>query len=130
MTLRDSLVAALEAENEVLRGRVADLEEALGMRMDVPVEFGLTPHEARLFGFLLKVERASKARLMSALYFERIDAEPELKIIDVYVCKLRKKLKPYDIEISTLWGQGYYITPAAKARAREILAAAASKAGE
>lgn len=128
MTLRDSLVAALEAENDVLRGRVAELEEALGMRMEVPVEFGLSPSEARLFGFLLKVERANKARLMSALYFQRIDAEPEIKIIDVYVCKLRKKLQPYGIEVSTLWGQGYYLTPAAKARAREILAAALSKA--
>ena len=48
--------------------------------------------------------------------------EPELKIIDVFVCKLRKKLaqatggKPY---IETVWGRGYVLRdpapmPAAK----------------
>ena len=38
--------------------------------------------------------------------------EPELKIIDVFVCKLRKKLsaasndEPY---IHTVWGRGYVL---------------------
>ena len=38
--------------------------------------------------------------------------EPELKIIDVYICKLRKKLaevsrgKDY---IETVWGRGYML---------------------
>lgn len=33
--------------------------------------------------------------------------EPELKIIDVFICKLRKKLPPDLIE--TVWGRGYLI---------------------
>jgi two-component system cell cycle response regulator CtrA len=45
--------------------------------------------------------------------------EPELKIIDVYICKVRKKLadvsggKNY---IETIWGRGYYLLDPAKAK--------------
>lgn len=35
--------------------------------------------------------------------------EPEMKIIDVFICKLRRKLQQYGAEnlISTVWGRGY-----------------------
>ena len=36
--------------------------------------------------------------------------EPELKIIDVFICKLRKKLSEalgYACPIETVWGRGY-----------------------
>ncbi|MBU6497164.1 MAG: response regulator transcription factor [Rhodospirillales bacterium] len=37
--------------------------------------------------------------------------EPEMKIIDVFICKLRKKLKTANVEniIGTVWGRGYTI---------------------
>ena len=38
--------------------------------------------------------------------------EPELKIIDVFVCKLRKKLAKAcedEIYIHTVWGRGYVL---------------------
>jgi len=37
--------------------------------------------------------------------------EPELKIIDVFICKLRKKLKAAadDHCIETVWGRGYVL---------------------
>ena len=38
--------------------------------------------------------------------------EPELKIIDVFVCKLRKKLAAAtggDTYIETVWGRGYVL---------------------
>jgi two-component system cell cycle response regulator CtrA len=37
--------------------------------------------------------------------------EPELKIIDVFICKLRKKLKSVakDHHIETVWGRGYVL---------------------
>ena len=44
--------------------------------------------------------------------------EPELKIIDVFICKLRKKLlaanggQPY---IETVWGRGYVFRDSADA---------------
>lgn len=33
--------------------------------------------------------------------------EPELKIIDVFICKLRKKLAASDARLDTIWGRGY-----------------------
>jgi len=47
--------------------------------------------------------------------------EPEMKIIDVFICKLRKKLanasggKDY---IETVWGRGYVMREPAEAEAR------------
>ncbi|MBE8219953.1 MAG: response regulator transcription factor [Alphaproteobacteria bacterium] len=44
--------------------------------------------------------------------------EPEIKIIDVFVCNLRKKIKGSGINdpiIETLWGRGYRIHPAVAA---------------
>jgi two-component system cell cycle response regulator CtrA len=37
--------------------------------------------------------------------------EPELKIIDVFICKLRKKLQAAagDHFIETVWGRGYVL---------------------
>jgi two-component system cell cycle response regulator CtrA len=46
--------------------------------------------------------------------------EPELKIIDVFICKLRKKLRDAtggDHFIETVWGRGYIIRDAEKAPA-------------
>ena len=43
--------------------------------------------------------------------------EPELKIIDVFICKLRKKLTAAGARpdfISTVWGRGYSIAPDAR----------------
>jgi hypothetical protein len=36
---------------------------------------------------------------------------------------MRKKLKPYGIEIETFWGVGYAMSEACKMRARQLMAA-------
>ncbi len=58
--------------------------------------------------------------------------EPELKIIDVFVCKLRKKLanaSPDGLNyIETVWGRGYVLRNTAEDTARKNQAAAASAA--
>ncbi|CAI3944063.1 DNA-binding response regulator [Commensalibacter papalotli (ex Botero et al. 2024)] len=50
----------------------------------------------------------SKITILNYLYPEGVD-EPDMKIIDVFVCKLRKKLQNAGAGdlISTMWGQGY-----------------------
>ncbi|MEM7602860.1 MAG: response regulator transcription factor, partial [Verrucomicrobiota bacterium] len=35
--------------------------------------------------------------------------EPELKIIDVFICKLRRKLQDAGQMIETVWGRGYVL---------------------
>lgn len=99
----------LEELVETQRERIRQLEELLvpdGTR--VPKEWGLTTKEARVFSHLTTRELATKQTIMQALYFDlHSDEEPQVKIVDVFVCKLRKKLKPYDVQIETFWGQGY-----------------------
>lgn len=52
----------------------------------------------------------TKERLFMELY-NGID-EPEIKIIDVFICKLRKKLNTSGNMIETVWGRGYQASPA------------------
>jgi two-component system cell cycle response regulator CtrA len=53
--------------------------------------------------------------------------EPELKIVDVFICKLRKKLAQAtcgEHYIETVWGRGYVLRePEATAGAMEAAAA-------
>lgn len=53
----------------------------------------------------------TKAALMSAYMAGReADDEPELKLIDVMICHLRRKLAGTGIEIVTAWGVGWSIS--------------------
>lgn len=108
----------VEAENDVLRERIAILEEQLGARLPAPVCFGLSGSEARVFGHLYTREMATKNSIMAILYQSMGRDEAEPKIVDVFVCKLRKKLKPFGVAIETVWGNGYAMPAAAKARAK------------
>jgi len=51
----------------------------------------------------------SKEQLSAALYSLLPGDEPEIKIIEVFVCKIRKKVAPLGFEIETVWGRGYRI---------------------
>ncbi|WP_448031522.1 helix-turn-helix domain-containing protein [Bradyrhizobium liaoningense] len=120
-TLRDDLVQRLEHENDELRERIRVLEELVGIRIDVPLVFGLTAHEAVLFGLLLRRDLVTKEMAMVGLYGDRPDLDPEIKIVDVYVCKARKKLKRFGVEIETVWGRGYRLSAESKAIAQGFL---------
>lgn len=74
----------------------------------------LTRHEFALFETLQNAgDRVlSQEALLRSIYGLQMD-EPEIKIIDVFVCKLRKKLKPLGVEIQTVWGSGYRLLPLA-----------------
>jgi two-component system cell cycle response regulator CtrA len=111
----EARLAIFERENETLRERVRQLELALYAGAQVPVDWGLTLQESIVVGALLRTEMATKERLMTALYGGRIDDGGEIKIIDVFVCKARKKLRAFGVEIETVWGQGYRMSAAARA---------------
>ena len=44
---------------------------------------------------------------MDALYYDRPHAEPDSKIVDILVCKIRKKIKGSGWAVETVWGEGY-----------------------
>lgn len=100
---------ALENENDILREKVLLLEEQLIGMAVLPIEWGLTATEQRLMGALLKRDTCTKEQLLAALMTVDHHDEPQIKIVDVFISKMRRKLRPFNIEIGTLWGRGYTI---------------------
>ncbi len=114
---RVALIMRLESENDELRERVRQLEEELFATGSwfAPVEFGLTSYENKMLAALMSRSECTKNMLMLALYGDKIDVAQD-KIVDVFICKIRAKLKPFGILITTHWGHGYYLTPENKAK--------------
>lgn len=122
----DARLEAIEAENERLRARVRELEEAMGMDFLAPLEFGLTGCESRVLGILLARDICTKKAIYAALYDSFIDdRDREPKIVDVFICKIRKKVRPFGVEILTVWGVGYQMDAAAKDLVRSFMLRAA-----
>lgn len=73
----------------------------------------LTRIEFELFRFFLdrRGRTASKEAILESMYQLRPseDEVPEIKIVDVFVCKLRKKIEPLGLSIKTVWGRGYHL---------------------
>lgn len=68
--------------------------------------FGLTVSEALLLLALYRRPEMTKPSLHLVISREPVPTT-EMKIVDVYVCKLRRKLRLHDLEIRTIWGIGY-----------------------
>jgi Transcriptional regulatory protein, C terminal len=95
--------------------------------------FKLTNLEAGFIVLLLKVEHVTKAQLHHVIETQRLQrpSRPDNmemtdeKMVDVMICKLRKKLKLIDPKflITTLWGGGYFIEVPAKEKFYAKLAA-------
>lgn len=75
----------------------------------------LTPLEAGFILVLLRRDEADKDTLHYVIetqrQLRRAD-NPEAtdkKMVDVIICKLRRKLSKFNISIKTIWGRGYFI---------------------
>ena len=71
----------------------------------------LTPNQAIILDALVTAypKEVSREFLMSKLYVIEAD-EPEIKIIDVFICKLRKLLVGTNYKINSIWGRGYRLS--------------------
>jgi hypothetical protein len=77
---------------------------------EVPFEGG-GPSVRRSFRFMLKHEGkdVTKKALYDALYWDILTTRemPQPKIVDVWICKLRAKLKGTEYSIKTIHGEGF-----------------------
>ena len=89
----------LREERDLAREQVAFLLSALMGDDTLPLEWNLTESEERIMRVILTREYASKDAIMAALYWDK-DEPGEEKIVDVLICKIRKKIKPYGIDIN------------------------------
>lgn len=111
----------LQSENDELRERVRQLEGMLGQTFNATRELGLTPTENKILGLLLsRTSVVSRDAIHSVLYSDRPNDVPDLNVVNVFVSKLRRKLKPHDIQIMSERASGYYLTNATKAKLAEI----------
>lgn len=86
------------------------------MTMLVMRTFAVTSSMAKIFVALLRRPEMTKPALHLTLQRDDADDPTEVKIVDVFICKLRKKL-PTGIEIKTQWGRGYFIPHEGKVEA-------------
>lgn len=110
----------LQSENEELKERIRQLEAMLGQTFDAHRKFGLTKAETKILGVLARVQVASRDAIHSLLYFDRPNDVPDINIVNCFICKLRKKLRPHGIAIETDRNSGYFLSSATKAKLAEI----------
>lgn len=110
-------IRALIDKCKAQQDRIDDLED-LVIRLSTPspewfelarrIGVRLSPSEGAIFDLLLarRPRVVTKEALLAAL--EALNGtEPEIKIVDVQICKLRKKLAGTKIKIKTAWGAGF-----------------------
>ncbi|MGA9855081.1 MAG: winged helix-turn-helix domain-containing protein [Gammaproteobacteria bacterium] len=107
--------------------RIGELEAALAKALSVPQippQLRLTPTEAKVLEALLARAEATKEAILLHLYSTRCDDAPEIKIVDVLVFRIRKKLARHGLKIETRWGRGYALPPETRAGLDRMVKAA------
>lgn len=106
----DDLLAKALDEIETLKARIRDLEEAITPSIDVPVEYGLTATEMRLFSHLIARPLATKRSLQLAAYGHWIDEMPDAVIVESHISKMRRKIKKFGFSVKCDRFAGYRMT--------------------
>lgn len=117
--VREALEQAFRSLGAMLSNDVADaqviaLKEALGFEV-IPAEagvLGLSPTERKLFAILKQSDGfVPLERLFYAVWGQRAyDGEIDPKIVQVYLCKMRKKVAAHGWQIENRWGSGYQLS--------------------
>jgi DNA-binding response OmpR family regulator len=121
------MVTRLKEQLAMAENELQDMKEKArtidGKQLDgcYGILFGLTRTEGLIMNVLMQKPFVTRQAAMQFMYSMRIDDEPEAKIIDVYLCKIRQKLRKFGINVETNWGQGYMITPANKMKVKEFV---------
>jgi DNA-binding response OmpR family regulator len=116
--LRDR-IDYLEAENHMLKCEIR-MDQSNRLIQRCSVAFQATKKESKFLIVLVQKGTVTREALFNAVYGLENDV-PELKIIDVWISKCRKRCKPFDIHIGLNWGIGYFIDRADRERFWSVL---------
>jgi hypothetical protein len=126
MVPRAELYRAL-ARIDDLRAEIVELRKRLGMEptayLCLQRKLNLTRGEAQILAYLVAHKDVARRTLYAAIYDDTPDA-PEIKILDVYTSKLRKKLAAANAPenwIETIWGSGWRISDEGRAWLEAII---------
>lgn len=113
-------VVRLRQENEDLKHRVRELEQLLmGTELYLPPHLKLTARQEQLVKVMMSRPMMTREAAMFIIYQDNPEGV-EPKILDVFICKIRKKLAEHGIEIKTIWGRGWQITEDGRRRIAEL----------
>ncbi len=119
---RDDWPPQLPRERRAQEYSKAGMDDAL-LILNVVRLFGVTQQQACLLLVLIKRREVTRKMLHNVIEGRRphpkVETEP--KIVDVVICKLRKRLKSFDLTIETVWSCGYFMPPADRKRALKML---------
>jgi two-component system cell cycle response regulator CtrA len=125
---RDELVSRIHAVTRRSKGHAEPVITIGPIQVDLqrkevridgkPVHFTGKEYQLVEALALRKGMTLSKESLMNHVY-GRLD-EPEIKIVDVFICKIRHKLGVHAVHVETVWGRGYRFSesPAPKDKTR------------
>lgn len=103
----------LAERNERLEAELATLKaDLLAHHWEAPREFGLSWTQERILAVLLRHDRIVPYESIFAATRtpnSRLNVDSG-KLVMVLVCKLRRQLAPFGIEIETMWGAGYRLS--------------------
>lgn len=103
-----------DKEKIQLRSRVRDLELALGQgNENLAVTFRLTPVLNNLMGLVL-----SQRIVTPEMIRQRLEIAPDAKVA---ICRLRKAIEPWGLEIKSRRNVGYWFEDEAKAKIRALM---------
>lgn len=95
------------------KGFLAELQLIDGVVYHRGTRLKFSKSESEILGiFIKRLGRVvTKESLWILLYGHLPNAEPDPKIIDVFVCKIRKKLAAHKIPVAidNIWGRGWMI---------------------
>lgn len=85
--------------------------------------FRVTKLQCSLLAPLLRRKEVTRNAMHETIERRRKPGAPptEEKLVDVVICNLRKKLKPFGLEIKTIWSQGYYMDAEHRAKVRDMI---------
>jgi len=116
------------SETEQLRNRLEELQGLLGVGNDdvsrLLTVLDATPQQCEMVGFMLRRAVATRTALHTVLFGARPECDqPEMKLIDVQMVKVRAALKRLGIDVRTEWGSGgWAIASADKMKLRRLMA--------
>jgi hypothetical protein len=110
-------------EVQRLRDRVDELEQILGVDLSLTSRLrgvlGITRDQARMLGLLLNRNMVTHDAMFTVLYGDRPECDqPQPKVMDVQLCKLRKVTSQRGVDIKTLVGEGWQMLPEDKTKVR------------
>lgn len=114
------IIDALVRRIDNLSERLAAIEDGFSWDLEPYRKIGLSGTEAAIVSILMKRESVTPQGLLLMVYGTADDI-PSPKILDVWLCKIRKKLKPLKVRVYRVHDGPISITDDGKDKLRAAL---------